>query len=293
MQSSKTPLRGRVAAVTGAARGIGRATAAALVREGVAVAIGDLDLALAEQTARELGNGTLALRLDVTSRASVRAFLDEVEDRLGPLDVLVNNAGIMLVGRPLWEEDDEAARRQYEVNVNGTLYGIKEAVPRFRARGHGHIVNVASGAGLIGFAGGGSYCGTKHYVIGVSEALRAELRGSGVEVSCVMPAVVNTELASGGGAVRGLRSVEPEQVADAIVNAVKGRRFDVYVPRELEVLDRLQGLLPRRVFEALLRLSGGADLLIRIDTAARAEYERRAFASAGAVDDEPWTVSAP
>src|SRR5213593_2212719 len=105
-QSAPAQLHGRVAAITGGARGIGRATAAAFVREGITVAIGDLDLELAQQTASELGHGTIALPLDVTSRASVAAFIDAAEDQLGPLDILVNNAGIMLVGRPLWEEDD-------------------------------------------------------------------------------------------------------------------------------------------------------------------------------------------
>lgn len=280
-------LNGQVAAVTGAARGIGRATAAAFLREGMRVAIGDLDLELAEQTAAELGAGAIALPLDVTSRASMAAFLDATEQQLGPLDVLVNNAGIMLVGRPLWEEDDATARRQYDINVNGVLFGIKEAVPRLQARGRGHIVNIASGAGIIGFAGGGTYCGTKHYVAGVSEALRAELRGSGIGVSCVMPAVVNTELATGGGSVRGLRSVEPEDVADAIVNAIRRQKFDVYVPRELGVLDRARGFLPRRAFEALLRATNAADLLAHIDLEQRAAYEQRAHASAAATDEEP------
>ena len=284
-RSTPVELNGRVAAITGAARGIGRATAARFIRAGMAVAIGDLDLELAQQAAAELGDRAIALPLDVTSRDSVGAFLDATEERLGPLEVLVNNAGIMLVGRPLWEEDDEHACRQYEINVNGVLYGIKEAVPRFLARGRGHVVNIASGAGIFGFAGGGTYCGTKHYVVGVSEALRAELRGTGVEVSCVMPAVVNTELASGGGTVRGLRSVEPEDVADAIVSAVQHQRFDVYVPRELGALDRAHGILPRRAFESVLRLTKASQILSHIDSAARINYERRAFASARAADE--------
>ncbi|MHB8690347.1 MAG: SDR family oxidoreductase [Solirubrobacteraceae bacterium] len=284
-RSTTNELRGRVAAITGAARGIGRATAERFVREGISVAIGDLDLELAHETASELGHGTIALPLDVTSRESVAAFLDATEEQLGPLDILVNNAGIMLVGRPLWEEDDENARRQYEINVNGVLYGIKEAVPRFRARGRGHVVNIASGAGIFGFAGGGTYCGTKHYVVGVSEALRAELHGTGVEVSCVMPAIVNTELASGGGTIRGLRSVEPEDVASAIVNALRRQRFDVYVPRELGALNRAHGILPRRAFESLLRITNASQVLSHVDPIERVTYEQRAFASARAADE--------
>src|SRR5262249_31185069 len=95
MAKTRASLNGQVVAITGGARGIGKATATALVRRGCRVAIGDLDLALAEQTAAGLGGGTVALPLDVTDRNSLRAFLDEAERQLGPLDVIVNNAGIM------------------------------------------------------------------------------------------------------------------------------------------------------------------------------------------------------
>jgi NADP-dependent 3-hydroxy acid dehydrogenase YdfG len=272
-------LTGRVAAISGAARGIGRATAAAFIRAGITVAIGDLDPELARRTAVELGHGTVALALDVTDRSSFSAFLDSTERELGPLDIVVNNAGIMLVGPPLWEEDDHSAQRQIDVNVNGVLYGIKETIPRFRARGSGHLVNIASGAGKIGFAGGATYCGCKHFVVGASEALRSELHGSGIEVSCVMPAIVNTELSSGYRPIRGMRTVEPEDVAQAIVGALRRPRFDVYVPAESGALSRARALMPRRAFEALLRTTKAATVLSNIDPAARADYEQRASAT--------------
>src|SRR5215212_3380135 len=120
-------LEGKVVAITGGARGIGRATAAALVRKGAKVAIGDLDLELAECTAAELGADTLALALDVTDRESFERFLDETEQRLGPLDVLVNNAGIMQLGRFV-EETDAAAARQIDINLHGVIYGSKLAL---------------------------------------------------------------------------------------------------------------------------------------------------------------------
>jgi hypothetical protein len=101
-----------------------------------------------------------------------------------------------------------------------------------------------------------------------------------------MPAIVNTELASGGGSIRGLRSVEPEDVADAIVSALRRGRFDVYVPRELGALNRAHGILPRRAFEALLRLTKAAEVLSHVDAGARVSYEERAFASAPAARDE-------
>jgi NADP-dependent 3-hydroxy acid dehydrogenase YdfG len=277
-------LTGQVAAITGAARGIGRATAAAFLREGMKVAIGDLDYDTAQQTAAELGHGTVAFELDVTQRASVKAFLDGVEEQLGPIDVLVNNAGIMQVGHTLWEEDDATTQRMIEINVNGVMYGVKEIVPRMLARGRGHVVNIASTAGKGGFPGGGTYCGTKHFVVGMSEALRAELRGTGIEVSCVMPVVVNTELAAGLIETRGVKQVQPEDVAGEIVSALRDARFDVYVPRSVAGITKVMDLLPRSGRERLSRALKADQVLARIDTGKRAAYELRATHSGPALD---------
>ncbi|HEV2784893.1 MAG TPA: SDR family NAD(P)-dependent oxidoreductase, partial [Solirubrobacteraceae bacterium] len=195
-------LSGQVAAITGAARGIGKATAEAFVRQGMKVAIGDLDLAEAQRTADQLGAGTIALELNVTERDSVERFVAETEKQLGPIDVFVNNAGIMQLGSFL-EETDATAQRQIDINVTGVLYGMKVVLPRFHERNRGHLVNIASTAGKAGFPGGATYCGTKHFVVGVSEAVRAEVRETAIEVSCVMPGVVNTELAAGLQQARG------------------------------------------------------------------------------------------
>ena len=116
MAKERRSLNGKVVAITGGARGIGKATAEALVAKGCRVAIGDLDLTLAEQTAGCLGGGTVALALDVTDRASFERFLDEAERQLGPIDVVVNNAGIMPV-TPFAEEGEDSVRRQVEINL--------------------------------------------------------------------------------------------------------------------------------------------------------------------------------
>src|SRR3954452_18360733 len=131
-------LDGRVVAITGGTRGIGRATAAALAKAGARVAIGGTDAPRAESVAAELGHGVRGYRVDVTSRPSFAAFLDAVERDLGPLDVLVNNAGIMPV-KPFLEESDVAAIRLFDINVHGVMFGMKEALPRMRARGRGHV----------------------------------------------------------------------------------------------------------------------------------------------------------
>ena len=172
MAAQARSLQGKVVAITGGARGIGKATAKALVGKGAKVAIGDLDRELAERTAAELGGDTLALELDVTRRESFEGFLDQVEERLGSLDVLINNAGIMPLGRFV-DEDDLTAQRMVDINVHGVMFGMKLALPRMQRRNAGHIVNLASQAGKGGFPGGATYCGTKHFVVGASEAVRA------------------------------------------------------------------------------------------------------------------------
>src|SRR4051812_11609692 len=232
MAKQPKSLNGRVIAITGGARGIGRATAAALVREGARVGIGDIDAELAQRTAQELGGGVRAYGLDVTSRPSVAEFLDSVERDLGPLDVMINNAGIMPVG-PFTEESDASAVRQLDINVHGVLFGMKEALPRMMPRRSGHVVNLASVAGKGGFPHLATYCATKHAVIGATEALRMEHRNSGVEFSCVMPALVDTELTAGVKAGRGVEKAKAEDVADAIVDVLREPRFDVFVPREV------------------------------------------------------------
>jgi NADP-dependent 3-hydroxy acid dehydrogenase YdfG len=284
MAQQQRIVTGQVAAITGGARGIGRATAQAFLREGMKVAIGDLDLATAQQTARELGHGTIALELNVTERASVKAFLDDVEAQLGPVDVMVNNAGIMQVGHRVWEEDDTTTLRMIDININGVMYGIKEAVPRMLARGRGHVVNIASTAGKGGFPGGATYCATKHYVVGVSEALRAELRDTGIEVSCVMPVVVNTELAAGLQETRGVKQIQPEDVADEIVSALQQARFDVFVPRSVGTITKLMNVLPRGGREAVGRAMKADQVLAQVDQSKRRAYELRAAQSDPALD---------
>ena len=271
-------LNGRVVAITGGARGIGRATAAALVRQGARVGIGDIDVELAQRTAEELGGGVRAYELDVTSRPSVAAFLDSVEKDLGPLDVMVNNAGIMPVG-PFLDETDASAVRQIDINLHGVIFGCKEAISRMRARGSGHVVNLASIAGKGGFPHLATYCATKHAVVGLSEALRAELRDSGIELSCVMPALVNTELTAGVKAGRGVEKVEPEDVAAAIVAALREGRFDVYVPRSVGGINKLMSILPRAGREAIGRLLDADKVIAEADMASRAAYEERAASS--------------
>jgi NADP-dependent 3-hydroxy acid dehydrogenase YdfG len=177
---------------------------------------------------------------------------------------------------PFELESDETAQRQIDINISGVLFGMKAVLPRFRQRGRGHLVNVASTAGKAGFPGGATYCGTKHFVVGVSEAVRAELRGTEIEISCVMPGVVNTELASGLQEARGVKNVNPEDVAGEIVSALQEPRFDVYVPRSIGPINKVMGILPRGGREAVARALKADQVLTNIDHNARRGYELRA-----------------
>jgi NAD(P)-dependent dehydrogenase (short-subunit alcohol dehydrogenase family) len=285
MAKSPRSLTGTVVAITGGGRGIGRATALALAREGARVAVGDLDRAAAERVAAELGPGSLGLPLDVTDHAGFTAFLDTVEQRLGPLDVLVNNAGIMPVA-PLVEETPDSIARQLEVNLHAVIHGTQEAMRRMVPRGSGHIVQLASLAGRTGFPQLATYCATKHGVVGLSEAVSLELRGTGVEVSVVMPGIVKTELATGLEDARGVKTLVPEEVADAIVDVLKTPRFDVFLPRVSGALVRLGAALPRRLRLAVARGLKVDQATGNTDRRSRAEYEARAAASAPAVEQE-------
>ncbi|SEF26759.1 Short-chain dehydrogenase [Amycolatopsis pretoriensis] len=277
-------LAGKVVVITGGGQGIGAATASALSRLGAKVVIGDLDQVRAEKTAVELD--AEALPLDVTDIAGFTEFLDEVERRHGRIDVLINNAGIMPLAL-LEEESDATTRRQLEINLHAVIHGTREAMKRMRPRRSGHIVNVASFAGKAGFPGAATYCATKHAVVGLSEAVHLELHGSGVHVSCVMPAIVRTELASGLGEAKLFKSSRPEDVADAIVSTLRKPRFEVFVPRSVGTMGKLTRLLPRRAGEALARALKADQLLASAaHSPARAEYEARAAESAPGASQE-------
>jgi NAD(P)-dependent dehydrogenase (short-subunit alcohol dehydrogenase family) len=296
MAKQPRTLAGKTAAVTGGARGIGRATAEALLRQGMKVAIGDLDVEVARQTSAELGASTVAAPLDVTDRASFSEFLDETERQLGAIDVLVNNAGIMQIGRFI-DEDDLTARRMIDINLHGVILGTKLALERMLPRDRGHIVNIASQAGKFGAPGGATYSATKHGVVGLTEAVRGELRlmDAHVDVSYVMPSVVKTELGAGLGAVRGIPDLEPREVAEAIVEALQLGIVDVWVPKRGKRTNMLVTLLPRPLAEGIGRALKADRVLAGADAGVRRGYELRASRSEPALEESrtPELTQAP
>lgn len=267
-------MQGRVVAITGGARGIGASTARLLAAKGAQVAIGDLDADLAEKTAAELG--VHGFGVDVTDAQQFAKFLDEVTTGLGPIDALINNAGIMPLRR-VDEESEELTRRIIELNQLAVISGTREMVRRWKAAGRsGHIVNVSSAAGRVPIAGASTYVASKHAVSGFSNSLHIEFQADRVpiEVTAVHPAMVHTELAAGFPANKGVaKPVTPEQVAAGILSALERPRPDVYVPRSLGVAVRTGGLIPRRVGEWLNRVLGGE----RAALDAMASPERRSY----------------
>jgi len=272
-------LSGQVVAITGGARGIGHATARALSRQGARVAIGDLDGEIAAHAAAQLGGDAFGVGIDVTDNGAFTAFLDGVEHRLGPLDVLVNNAGIMNAG-PIDAEDEALTARAVAINLEAVIHGTREAVRRMKPRRSGHIVNVSSAVSKVAGSHCATYVATKFGVAGFSEAVAIELRGTGVEISVVRPSLVHTDLTSGFGGLRGMPFIEPDDVAARIVETLQRPRFDVPVPKRLGPALWLNQALPFRARMALAHLTKADQILDGIDAGERAAYVERVRADA-------------
>lgn len=186
-------LDGKSALITGAARGIGRAFAEGYLREGATVAIGDINLAAAEQAAAELGQGAYPVEMDVTDQASIDAGVAAVVHRAGGLDILVNNAALFSAA-PLVEIERADFDRLYAVNVAGTLFTMQAAARQMIAQGRGgKIINMASQAGRRGEPLVAVYCSTKAAVISLTQSAGLNLIGHGINVNAISPGVVDGE----------------------------------------------------------------------------------------------------
>ncbi len=218
-------LDGRVAVVTGGASGIGRALCHRFAAEGARVVVTDVDLAGAERVAAAI-NG-VAFRTDVSQERDLIALVAHVEQRVGPIDVFVSNAGIAIGGGP--ETPDAEWRRIMDINVMAHVWAARVLVPDMIRRGQGYLVNVASAAGLLTQLGSAPYAVTKHAAVAFAEWLAVTYGALGVRVSCVCPLGVKTPmLTSSDDRITALLSpeaIEPEAVAEAVVRGMEAETF--------------------------------------------------------------------
>ena len=265
-------MTGRVVAITGAARGIGLATAGAFLKAGAQVAIGDIDHDALDQAQRTLGSS--AFELDVTSEHSFAGFISRVESELGPIDVLVNNAGVMPVG-PLSTYDDLLCSRVIEIDLLGVIRGCRLVADSMIRRGHGHIINIASFAGRVTAPGLSLYNAAKFGVVGFSEALAAELILKNVRVSVVLPSFTDTGLIDGLRGSVFVRPSSPQQVADAVLKVATTNRELVVVPAMLGPISTAAQILPLRAKRWLTSRRSYARLFLQPDAEERRDYDSR------------------
>ena len=264
-------LKGRTVAISGAARGIGLATATRLRAAGATVFIGDLDRELAEREAERLG--ATGLELDVTSEESFAAFISAASAPSGRLDVLINNAGIMLTGSYLAQKP-EAAERMFEVNTLGLMRGTRLALPAMLERGSGQIINISSLAGRAVAPGIVSYCATKHAVVGFTRALQREHRDSGVRFTLIMPAFTRTALTDGLSTGRA-PAAQPQDIARGIVSAIITPRDEAILPRSAAALiHTFERLLPRAWGNTVGHMMGVDEQFVARDGSALQESSR-------------------
>lgn len=267
------PLEGSVAVITGGARGIGLAIAKAFIAEGARVAIGDIDSDLVNTVAVDIG--AYGHAVDVRKRDSFAQFIQSTEQQLGPVDIVVNNAGIMPMGLFI-EESPDLSDTQIDINLRGVIHGMQLTLPGMLSRRRGHVINVASLAGLFAIPGAAVYTATKYAVVGLTETVAAEHRDSGVHFSTIMPAKVTTELTSGTAiASAGIPSVTPDVVAEYVVNSIKRPKLYVAIPDYMETAHSLYGLLPRWITEPARRLIKDDRIMTKMDQQAHAGYAQR------------------
>ena len=259
-------LQGRVAVVTGAASGIGRATALALAKEGCELALADVNDAGLEETAqavRALGRKASTHRVDVADKERMRRFADEVHAEHGAVHVLVNNAGVTVTA-PFEEHSLEDWEWIVGINFWGVVYGCKFFLPYLKQADEAHIVNLSSMFGLMGVPAQSSYCATKFAVRGLSEALWVELKDQNIGVTSVHPGGVRTNIAKSARSeaaelkTRAIDvierfSVSPGRCAKLIVGAIKKNKMRQLVTRETHFVDvakRFSPVLPQRLLLA-------------------------------------------
>lgn len=256
-------LDGRIAVVTGGANGIGRALCERFTREGARVVVVDLDAANANAVASDIG--ATAMAADVSVEADVARVVEQTEAEIGPIDLFCSNAGIGGGGDV--DAPDDVWNSVWAVNVMAHVYAARAVLPHMLDRGEGYLLQTASAAGLLTNLGNAPYSATKHAAVGLAEWLAITYGDRGIRVSCLCPQGVRTNMLMGGlddlagSSVAAQGVIEPDQVADAVVEGLADERFLIlphpevatYLQRKVADYDRWLGGMRR----LLARMSGG------------------------------------
>ncbi len=226
-------LAGKVVLITGGARGMGKLHAHNFAREGCRVVITDIDEAELRKAAAEMqeaGYDVAVYTQDISSREGCFKLAQRVADEVGPVDVLINNAAIA-TNETVLDTSEEAYRRITEVNYLGQVWMLQAFVPEMVKRGSGHVVNICSMAGKVAVPNLGPYCATKFALVGLTDSLRQELKGTGVKCTIVNPGYISTGMFEGSKPPFITRWLDPQKVADALLQGVKKNKGEVFMPR--------------------------------------------------------------
>lgn len=271
MSAAVSSGRGGVAVVTGSARGIGLAIVRELRRAGYRAVVCDLDLEASRAAAASIGTDVPAFAVDVSDAESLDELVTDVEREVGPIEVWVNNAGVMPTGRFL-DSPRERTDIVIDVDFRGVVDATRSVLPGMIERGHGCLVNIASATGTKPMAGLAVYSGAKAAVIAFSTALRRELRHTGVGVSVILPYLAATPMGAGITAQRGFSPVTAEQVAARVLKAITRGTLISYVPASLKLGAAVFTALPIRVQDWLDDILDSDSIGLGGDSAARAAY---------------------
>jgi NAD(P)-dependent dehydrogenase (short-subunit alcohol dehydrogenase family) len=235
----------------------------------------DLDGELAAAEAEKIGDRAAGFGLDVTDRDAVREHLEMVEREFGPVDVMINNAGIASASPNILEQDPKITERTIDINLKGAMNGTIEAIRLMEPRRRGQVVNVASLAGIIGVKGLAAYSASKFGLVGFTESIRLEFADKGIKLTCVMPGPVDTGMMDGTSSSPLVSMLAPEEMATGIADAVTTGKPRVSLPRSSWLLARTISVLPPAIGIRVGHWTRIDRIYTEIDPAARAAYEER------------------
>ncbi|XP_077990327.1 epidermal retinol dehydrogenase 2-like [Glandiceps talaboti] len=262
---SRKDVAGDIVLITGAGNGIGRLMALRFAKLGCVLVLWDIDANNNRETARdikELGFGTKVhtYRVDCCSRDEIYRYAQAVKEDVGDVTILINNAGIVS-GKKFLHCTDTLIEKTMQLNIMAHFWTVKAFLPSMINNNHGHIVNIASSAGIVGVAGLADYCASKFAAVGFDESLRAEIMAmdkTGVHTTVVCPYFIKTGMFDGVKTKFSwlLPLLEPDYCADKIVNAVQTNQHILYMPRILYFIFSFKGILPVKVANELGNILG-------------------------------------